>query len=492
MNADTYILSFDQSTSTTKALLFDKQATLVARADIPHRQLINEKGWVEHDMDEVLRNVQNVAKLVIGKAKIRAEQIVAVSISNQRETSVAWDRRTGESAYPAIVWQCGRATEICKALEDKASFVKERTGLNLSPYFSAAKFAWMLQHVSKVQELAQEKQLVFSTVDSFLIYHLTQEHAVKTEYSNASRTQLLNLQTLTWDEKICSLFGLDVSFLPTLEDSNTCFGYTTLFGLLPQAVPLCGVLGDSQGALFAQDCLSAGMVKATYGTGSSIMMNVGQQVPACKDLVTSIAWSLEGKPTFVLEGNINYAGATIQWLVEDVKLIASAKEAGQLASQAKPSPGLYLVPAFSGLGAPYWDTSARALICGMSRTTGKCELVRAAEEAIAYQISDIIRLMKKESGFEVQTLRVDGGPTNDSFLMQFQADIIQSEVRVASLEELSGQGPALLCGLALGLYDQESIFQTEPKATYLPQLSKEKQKEYYAGWQKAVEKVLAQ
>jgi len=491
MRADSYILSFDQSTSTTKALLFDKQGDLIARSDIPHRQLINEQGWVEHDMEEVLQNVQQVAKLVINKAKIRPDQIVGVSISNQRETSVAWDRRTGACAYPAIVWQCGRAGEICKALEDKASLVKEHTGLNLSPYFSAAKFAWMLQHVHKVQELAREEQLVLSTVDSFLIYHLTQEHAIKSEFSNASRTQLLNLHTQSWDKQICALFGIDVSFLPTLEDSDACFGHTTLFGILPTAVPLRGVLGDSQGALFAQGCLSAGMVKATYGTGSSIMMNVAEHVPSSEHLVTSIAWSLGGKPTFVLEGNINYAGATIQWLVEDVKILSSAKEAGQFASQARPSPGLYLVPAFSGLGAPYWDTSSRAIICGMSRTTGKCELIRAAEEAIAYQISDIIFLMKDESGFEVQTLKVDGGPTNDTFLMQFQADIIQSDVQVASLEELSGQGPALLCGLALGMYNQKSIFHTEPKAIYHPQLSTEKQQECYNGWKKAVETVLS-
>jgi len=490
MKSGTYILSIDQSTSTTKALLFDERGNLSSRYDVPHRQIVNDKGWVEHDMAEILRNLKTAAAHVIQQAAIEPSQIVSVSLSNQRETAVVWDKRTGECVYPAIVWQCPRAAGICKNLENKAATIKARTGLNLSPYFSAAKFAWIYKNVLKAQELAEINQLVCSTVDSFLIYHLSEEHAIKTEYSNASRTQLLNLRTLQWDEEICSYFDLSSSFLPQLCDSNSLFGHTTLFGLLPKSVPLCGVLGDSQGALFAQGCLDPGMVKATYGTGSSIMMNIGEKPVHSDNLVTSIGWCLDGKPTFVLEGNINYTGATIQWLVEDVKLLSSAKEAGILAAQAKPSPGLYLVPAFSGLGAPYWDGQARAMICGMSRTTGKNELIRAAEESIAYQISDILFLMNDESGFPCTNLRVDGGPTNDSFLMQFQADSIQTEVRVAALEELSGQGPALLSGLALGFYDQDIVLQKEAKVLYKPILSPVEQKKNHEGWKKAVQMVL--
>ena len=486
-----YVLSFDQSTSTTKALLFDQSGTLIARNDVSHRQLVNEQGWVEHDPKEILHNTFLAAKQLLQTCDVDTSLIKAVSISNQRETALSWDRRTGEPLYNAIVWQCGRATDITKDLEQHKEVIHERTGLHLSPYFSGAKFAWLLKHIAAVRTSAEKKHLVFSSVDSFLLYHLSEEKVIKTEYSNASRTQLLNIKTLDWDDEMLSLFGLDRAMMPQLCDSNALFGHTTLNGLLKESVPICGILGDSQGALSAQNCREIGMTKATYGTGSSIMMNIGKEPVLCDDLVTSIAWSLDGTVDYVLEGNINYSGATISYLVEDLGLIASAKEAGVLAKQAQDIPSLYLVPAFSGLGAPYWDPDARAVIVGLDRRCKKAELVKAAEEAIAYQIADIVFLMEQHSKLDVTSLRVDGGPTNDSFLMQFQADLLQSEVRVAALEELSGQGPALLAGKKVGLLQEQSAYGKQPKALYVPEMGKAERDNRYAGWLKAITKALS-
>jgi glycerol kinase len=486
-----FILSIDQSTSCTKALLFDKAGNLFARSDVSHSQLIDENGWVEHNPEEILENLFNAVKEVIQKTGISTDQILGCALSNQRETSIAWDRETGEPVYNAIVWQCGRGEAICKRIEGHKELVKEHTGLNLSPYFSAAKLAWIVENVPEAQKLARENNLVCSTIDSWLINRLTREHAIKTEYSNASRTQLFNITTLQWDEDICRLFGLTKQMLPEVCDSNSLFGHTDFGGLLGHPIPLHGVLGDSHGALFAQGCLHPGMVKATYGTGSSIMMNIGKKPLICKDLVTSLAWGFNNSVEYVLEGNINYCGATISWLVDDLQLLGSSKEAGLLAECAKPSLGLYLVPAFSGLGAPYWDTNARALMCGMNRTTGKAELVRAAEEAIAYQIADIVQLMKQETGYTVQVLKVDGGPTRDSFLMQFQADILQSKVSVAFLEELSGQGAAFACGLALGFYSKETLPAGRNKKEYCQSMPENERKALYQGWKKAVQCALS-
>jgi glycerol kinase len=486
-----YLLSIDQSTSCTKALLFDKEGSLFARSDFAHRQLIDENGWVEHNPGEIFENLLKAVSEVIKKAGISTDQILGCAISNQRETSIAWDRETGESVYNAIVWQCGRGEAICKRIEGSKELVKERTGLNLSPYFSAAKLAWIVENVPKARELAKKNRLVCSTIDSWLVYKLTNEHAIKTEYSNASRTQLFNITTLEWDQDVCSLFGLSTQMMPQVCDSDSLFGHTDFGGLLEYPIPLHGVLGDSHGALFAQSCLQPGMVKATYGTGSSIMMNIGKKPLICKDLVTSLAWGFNKCVEYVLEGNINYCGATVSWLVDNLQLIGSSKEAGSLAASAKPSPGLYLIPAFSGLGAPYWDTNARAMVCGMSRTTGKAELVRAAEESIAYQIADIVQLMKKETGYAVQVLKVDGGPTKDSFLMQFQSDILQSKVSVASLEELSGQGAAFVSGIALGFYSLETLLNKKVKKEYESAMSENECKALYQGWKKAVQCALS-
>lgn len=486
--SDQFILSFDQSTSTTKALLFDQSGKLRGRTDVPHRQIINDKGWVEHDAEEIIRNLFAAAKDLLKKVEIDPYLIKGIAISNQRETAVAWDRSNGKALYNAIVWQCGRAKDICAALEKYKEKIHTRTGLHLSPYFSAAKFAWMLQNVKAVKDAAQSEKLVLSTMDSYVLYHLSKEKTVRCDYSNASRTQLLNISDLSWDENVSSLFGIPLRSLPELCDSNALFGHTDLGGLLPKEVPIHAMIGDSQGALYAQGCHLNGMTKATYGTGSSIMMNIGEKPVLCEDLVTSISWRIDGKTTYAMEGNINYSGATISYLVEDLGLLGSAKEAGILAKQAQDIEGLYMVPAFSGLGAPYWDPEARAVIVGLDRRCKKAELVKAAEESIAYQIADIIFLMQKHSKQHISSLRVDGGPTNDTFLMQAQSDIIGCEIRVAALEELSGQGPALIAAREVGILEQEQL---TAKASYQPMMSEEERVKRYKGWKKAVSKALS-
>ena len=406
-----YIIGIDQSTQGTKSLLFDENGELLARADLPHRQIVNEKGWVEHDPEEFYRNVIQTVRNVVEKAGISKEEIVGAGISNQRETALSWDRE-GKPVYNAIVWQCARGEAICQRLKAHEAMIKERTGLQLSPYFSAAKLAWIQENVEEARELAAKGLLRCGTVDSFLVYRLTGGKVYRTDYSNASRTQLFNISTLSWDEEICALFGISPKLLPEVTDSDGYYGETDFEGFLERPIPIHGVLGDSHGALFGQGCLEKGMVKATYGTGSSVMMNVGEQpVFSQHGVVSSLAWGMNGKVHYVLEGNINYTGAVITWLEKDLKLIASAGETEELAKKAAPEDHTYLVPAFTGLGAPYWDSGAEGILYGITRTTGKAEVVRAALDCIAYQITDIIRVMETDSGIPIRALRADGGPT---------------------------------------------------------------------------------
>lgn len=487
-----YILSIDQSTAGTKGLLFDKNGDLICRSDVSHRQIIDDKGWVEHDAEEIYRSTIAAVKAVVEKAGIDKALIAGVGISNQRETAMAWDRRTGKPVYNAIVWQCARGEAICKEIEraGHAQEIKKATGLHLSPYFSAAKLAWILQNVSGVKELAREGNLCMGTMDSWEVFQLTGGRSFKTDYSNASRTQMFNIFDLQWDAHVCALFGIDTRCLAQLSDSDADYGETDFEGFLPRPIPICGVLGDSHGALFGQGCLQKGMIKTTYGTGSSVMMNIGREpMLSSSGVVTSIAWSMGGKVDYVLEGNINYTGAVMKWIVEDLGLLSSPKEASKAALSASAEDETYLVPAFTGLGAPYWDSDARAVIYGMTRTTGKNEIVKAAEECIAYQIADIVGVMSRESGISIDSLRVDGGATRDAYLMQFQSDILNIPVRVASVEELSGVGAAYTAGLKLGLYGPD-IFERMTRRDYLPQMEDEIRGKKREGWKKAVSVVL--
>ena len=483
-----YIISIDQSTQGTKALLFDRQGILIKRCDMPHRQIVNDKGWVSHDPEEIYGNVIEVIRRVLKEAKVDPSQVAGMGISNQRETSVAWNRVTGESVANAIVWQCARATEICErnTIKDHAKDIRQRTGLQLSPYFPAAKMAWLIENVKEAKELATNKNLCLGTIDSYLVFRLTGGKTFGTDYSNASRTQLFDIFRLKWDEDICNWFGIDMEALPQVLDSNADFGSTTCEGIFENPIPIHGVMGDSHAALFGQNCRSTGMTKATYGTGSSIMMNIGTKPVLSKHgVVTSLAWGMNGKVEYVLEGNLNYTGAVITWLKDDMELIQSAKETEGLAKSAIKDDSLYLVPAFTGLGAPYWNSHAKASIVGMDRTTRKAELVRAALECIAYQITDIVNAMEEDIGGQVQSLRVDGGPTGNQYLMQFQSDIVERPVEVSEVEELSGIGAAFMAGFALQMWD-EGVYDTMKRVTYRPQMNEEMRSQKIAGWKDAV------
>lgn len=486
-----YVLGIDQSTQGTKALLFDEKGNLLCRTDLPHRQIIDEKGWVEHDLEEIYSNTIQAVENLVEKAGIDKSELTAVGISNQRETAACWNKRTGKPVYHAIVWQCARGAAICEELDTKGvgAMVKERTGLQLSPYFSAAKLSWIFQNVSGVKEAAEKEEIACGTIDSWLVYRLTKGERFQTDYSNASRTQLFNIRKLCWDSELLALFGIDESCMARVTDSDGDYGSTDFEGYLDHPIPICGVLGDSHGALLGQGCLEKGMIKTTYGTGSSIMMNIGEQ-PVFTDLgvVTSLAWSMGGKVNYVLEGNINYTGAVITWLKEDLKLITSAGETETLAREANPKDHTYLVPAFSGLGAPYWDSKAKGIISGITRTTGKCEVVRAALDCIVYQITDIVRLMSQASGIQIGELRVDGGPTKNQYLMQFQSDMLGIPVRVPDAEELSGIGAAYAAGLSAGIYTKD-IFGKIKRTNYQPLMEMGLRQQKYAGWKEAVEMV---
>lgn len=478
-----YILSIDQSTSGTKALLLDETGALLGREDLPHEQKINERGWVSHDPMEIYRNTLEAARRVLGSTKIDPADIAAIGISNQRETALIWDRTTGEPVADAVVWQCGRAQAICDQLEAHAETVRKKTGLRLSPYFPAAKWTWILENTPGIDG----RKLCAGTIDSWLVYKLTGQF--KTDYSNASRTQLFNINTLAWDPDLCAMFGVDPAMLPEVCMSDSDFGETDLAGILPHPVPVHGVLGDSHGALFGQGCVEPGMGKATYGTGSSVMVNIGERpIFSDKGIVTSLAWGMGGKVNYVLEGNINYTGSVIKWLVEDVKLLSSSKESGAIAAQADPEDGTYLVPAFTGLGAPYWKSDAKAIICGMGRGTGRAEIVKAAEESIGYQIAEIVQVMREE-GVALSELRTDGGPTRDKYLMQFQSDILSIPVAVPEHEELSGIGAGYCAGIAAGVYPAD-IYARAERTVYSPEKGEDWREKRLSGWKNAVNLLL--
>ena len=485
-----YILGIDQSTQGTKALLFDETGQLLCRADRPHRQLIDERGWVEHDPEEIFRNTLEVVRAVVEKAGVEPGRLQAVGISNQRETAMIWDRSTGRPVYNAVVWQCSRGAAICRELQEHAEIIRAHTGLQLSPYFSAAKLAWILQNVPGANEQAARGGLCCGTMDSWLIYRLTGGSVHRTDYSNASRTQLMDIRNLCWDPELCKLFGVPLNTLPVITDSDGFYGETDFGGFLPRPIPIHGVLGDSHGALLGQGCLERGMIKATYGTGSSVMMNIGETAVYSSHVVTSLAWSLSGTVNYVLEGNINYTGAVISWLKDELHLIDTPDETQRLALAANPRDTAYLVPAFTGLGAPYWDSSARAAFVGMSRTTGRAELAKAALESIAYQIHDVVDTMQRESGIPIAQLRVDGGPTQNSYLMQFQSDICAIPVCIPPDEELSGIGAAYAAGLGCGIYHRETLFSRGSWTTYRPIMDQSVRSEKCRGWRTAVASIL--
>ena len=489
MVSDTYVLGIDQSTQGTKALLFDASGKLVSLKSLPHKQIINDKGYVEHDLNEIYQNVIAVVKAVVADCKEAFNKIATVGISVQRETVAAFSRTTQKPLYNAIVWQCSRgATYInqdhVKACADK---VRTITGLELSEYFSASKFTWLIDNVRAVKEAFANHDLCLSNIDGYLISKLTHGKSFLTEPSNASRTMLMDLNTLQWSSSLCDLFKVPEEALPEIVDSDNLFGYTDFEGVLGKEIPIFAAIGDSQGALFGHGCLSKGQVKTTYGTGSSIMMNSGDTVSSClHGVVNSVGWRRGGNTTYVLEGNINYSAGIISYLKDDLQLIESAKETQELALAANPNDTCYFVPALSGLGAPYFNSKVRGSIFGMSRLTTKKEIVRAALDSIAYQVTDVLNLIAKSAGSNITTLNVDGGATKNEYLMQTQADFAKVPLKLPSQNELSGVGAALMAGIKAKVYTEE-IFKLEKIASeYKPRMSQEECQRKLDGWHKAV------
>lgn len=518
-----YILGLDQSTQGTKLLLFDEVGRIVTRVDRAHRQIVSDRGWVSHDMEEVYGNVIALVKELLEKQGIGGADIAALGISNQRETTVAWDD-SGKPYAPAIVWQCGRAAEIVERTkglwldenhcvcepdgqnreaaaddirgtdgqnrEAAADYIRRTTGIPLSAFYPAAKMRWLLENDCKG---IPAEQLHMGTVDSYLLYRLTGGEVFATDASNASRTQLMDLESVSWSREVCGIFGIPVEVLPEIRDSNALFGETDFEGLLDCKIPIRCMMGDSHGALYGQHCHKAGMMKTTYGTGSSMMLNTGTQcVESGHGLAASLAWKIDGAASYVLEGNINYTGAVISWLKNDLGLIASAGEANGLCEEANPEDTTVVVPAFSGLSAPYWEDNVRAAIVGMSRTTRKAELVRAAVESIAQQITDVYEAMKLDFGSEIEVLRADGGPTNNPYLMQFQSDMTGARVFASKAEELSAIGVAYLAGIGAGVFDREKVFGNITYQEYGSSMDDGKKAAKRAAWKEAVWHVLPQ
>ncbi len=488
-----YVLGIDQSTQGTKILLFDEMGKICCRVDRPHKQYVDSKGWVEHDPEEIWENIKHLIQDLLEKTDVKADEIKTIGISNQRETAMAWNRETGIPVYNAIVWQCARGAGICEAIlkEGLAEDIKKATGLPLSPYFSGAKLAWILQNVPEASQLMNDGRLCMGTMDSWLVFKMTNGKEFRTDFSNASRTQLFDIDKLQWSETASRAFGIDISALPEITDSDGFYGETDFDGILDIKIPIHAVLGDSHAALFGQGCHESGMAKATYGTGSSVMMNIGEQpVRSSHGLVTSLAWSIAGTPLYVLEGNINYTGATISWLKDDLELISGAGETENLAREANPSDKSYFVPAFTGLGAPYWESEATGIFTGITRVTGKKEMVRAVLDSIAYQINDVVAIMQQESKHVLSSLRVDGGPTKNRYLMQFQTDMLGCPVEVPDAEELSAIGAGYCAGIASGLYNKEKIFAQINRTAFNPNMEEQTKQAFLDGWKNAVNQVL--
>jgi glycerol kinase len=491
-----YILAVDQSTSGTKALIIDRTARIIARSSLEHKQYYPQAGWVEHDPVEIYDNVKSVMKKVLQTAQLNPTQIALLTITNQRETALVWDRTTGLPIHNAIVWQCRRTSDMCAEYKEQQyePMVQSKTGLLLDPYFSATKIKWILDNADGARAKLNEGRLLAGTIDSWLVWKLTGGKVHATDYTNASRTSLFNIHTLQWDEELLKLFDIPPEMLPEVKSSNDLFGHTEDPDLFGASLPISGIIGDSQGALFGQLCFKPGMAKATYGTGTSVLMNIGDKpVDSDNGLVTAIAWGYNGQVSYALEAIIHTSGDCIKWVRDNLGLFQHFDEIEQLATSVKDNDGVYLVPAFVGLGAPYWDPYARAAIIGLSRGSGKAHIVRAALESIAYQIRDAVELMEQESGITLEELKADGGATGNQFLMQFQSDILHAKVVKSAVPELSAMGSVYLGGLGIQFWSTpaEIAELQEINQTYTPAMQQQESEKYYQGWKNAVVRVLS-
>jgi glycerol kinase len=490
-----YVLAIDQSTSATKAVLFDAAGQVVERAARDHRQIYPQPGWVEHDAKEIWQNALAVIRDIVGRQADKFNGVAGLAITNQRETFIVFDRRTGEPLHNAIVWQCRRGEPICQQLRDAGheELIRGKTGLRLDTYFSGSKLQWLIHERPDIGEKLQSGEALFGTIDAYLIYRLTGGEVFATDPTNASRTLLFDVGTLAWDDELCGLFDVPRRALPEVRESFARFGATDAGGVLPRPLPICGVIGDSQASLFAQRCYEPGSGKATFGTGTSLLLNVGHEFKLSgRGAVSALAWVHAGRPTYALEGIINFSAATIGWLKDQLGMIGDAAESEALARAVDSSGGVYLVPAFAGLSAPYWRPDARAAIVGMTAFTRREHIVRAALEAVAYQIRDVVDMLRDDAGVAPQVLAADGGPTRNEFLMQFTADVTGLELIVSPVPESSALGAAMAGMLGLGLVASLADLAALPRETkrYQPTMSGERVEELYAGWRAAVERVL--
>ena len=487
-----YIVALDQGTTSSRAILFDENQSIVGVAQKEFTQYYPKEGWVEHDPMEIWSSQSGVLAEVIARAGITQHDIIAIGITNQRETTVVWDKNTGKPIYNAIVWQCRRTAKIwdeLRKIEGLEEYIKDTTGLVLDAYFSGTKIKWILDNVDGAREKAEKGDLLFGTVDTWLIWNLTHGKVHATDYTNASRTMLYNIKELKWDERLLKELGIPKQMLPDVRDSSGNYGYANLGGTGGHRVPIAGVAGDQQSALFGQACFGEGESKNTYGTGCFLLMNTGEKfVKSNHGLVTTIAIGLDGKVQYALEGSIFIGGASVQWLRDELRLVNESKDTEYFARKVKDNGGVYVVPAFVGLGAPYWDMYARGAILGLTRGANKNHIIRATLESIAYQTRDVLEAMQEDSGIQLAELKVDGGAAANNFLMEFQSDILGVKVRRPVVLETTALGAAYLAGLAVGFWESKEEIKGKwiLDREFTPNMEEEEKEKKYRGWKKAV------
>lgn len=490
---DQYILALDQGTTSSRAIIFDKKGQILSVAQKEFKQIFPKSGWVEHDPNEIWSSQAGVAAEATTSFGINGKNIAAIGITNQRETTIVWDRETGKPVYNAIVWQDRRTAEYCDKIKEAGhtEMIQEKTGLIIDAYFSASKINWILENVEGAREKAEAGKLAFGTVDSWLVWKLTQGETHVTDVTNASRTMLFNIQTMEWDQELLDLFGVPASMLPEVKQSSEVYGETksTIFA---SKVPIAGIAGDQQSALFGQMCTENGMVKNTYGTGCFMLMNIGEEfIKSKNNLLTTVAWKVNGKVNYAFEGSVFIAGAVVQWLRDGLKMIDSSSEVEALATKVEDTDGVYLVPAFAGLGAPYWNQDARGIIVGLSRGTTDSHIARAALESMAFQTMDVLKAMEADSGLEIKQLRVDGGATANNFMMQFQSDLLHCQVIRPKTVETTALGAAYLAGLAVGYWTSTDEIQElwQIDREFDPELKPEEVENCIANWKRAIDTV---
>ncbi|MEN4013899.1 MAG: glycerol kinase GlpK [Chloroflexota bacterium] len=490
-----YYLAIDQSTSATKAILFNPQGRLVDMHSLPHRQIFPRSGWVEHDAEEIFANTRRVILALLEKCNLSAGDLISLSITNQRETFVIFDRRTGQPLHNAIVWQCSRGESVCQKLElaGHGDLVRELTGLKIDTYFPASKIRWLLDEYPELRKKLTNNQALIGTIDTYLVYRLTNGRVYATDHTNASRTLLYDINQLDWSPALFSLFGVPDRSLPCIYESSASFGATDLDGALPEEIPISGVMGDSQAALFAQRCFEPGDAKVTFGSGSSLLLNIGSRRDiSARSALIAVAWVIQKQPTYALEGITNFTGATIAWLCNQLQLVRSPAETEELALSVTDNDGVYLVPAFAGLSAPYWRPNARAAIVGLSSASTRAHVARAALESISYIVKDALDQMRREAKVELKYIHADGGATKNQFLMQFTADITRLHVQVSKLAELSALGAVLSAMLGQGSFRSLAEIKNLPLdiAPFTPRMEQESVDRLLEGWRSAVNQVI--